>query len=53
MDSDFERATTGICEHCGERPGRLRPDPYDEDVNNRVALQYICGPCYELACDEI
>jgi len=28
-----------------EGRGRLQPDPYESDVNNRKVLRYLCEPC--------
>lgn len=34
-----------------EGRGRLRPDPYEQDVYNRTVLRYLCDVCEQAAAD--
>lgn len=44
------------CDTCGETNIDLLtygPDPYIEDVHNRIVMVWLCTRCYKEACDDI
>jgi hypothetical protein len=36
-----------------EGRGRLRPDPYEQDVRNRTMLRYLCVPCADNVAGDV
>lgn len=44
-----------ICDRCHEDKDDVEyiANPYDEDVNNEIVMEYLCGNCYQEYCYDI
>ena len=41
------------CEECGGPNATKQADPYEEDVNDRVVMRWLCERCVKNLADEI
>lgn len=44
-----------VCEGCDKKLPDVTwvANPYDEDVNNTINMQWLCNTCYDNYCDDI
>ena len=46
MEKEDFPVIKNTCEHCKQKEGTLRADPYSEQVYEKIVMDFICDECY-------